>query len=71
MTVSLASLILAQTKAEIYEFALGIATAIGLPVSSWQAGDPTRSLFHVEAEMFEAMEPQIGGSSSSQISSSA
>ncbi len=61
MTTSLATLILAQTKAQIYDFALGIATSIGLPVSSWQAGDPTRSLYHVEAEMFTAMEPMIGG----------
>lgn len=48
---SLATLILRMTKAEIYDFGLGIANAIGLPVSSWQAGDPSRSLFHVEAEM--------------------
>ncbi len=61
MTVSLASLIVTQTKAQIYEFALGIATALGLPVSTWQAGDPTRSLFHTESEMFEALEESIGG----------
>lgn len=50
--VSLASLVIQQTKVEVYTFALGIATAIGLPVSSWQAGDPSRALFNVEAEMF-------------------
>ncbi len=61
MTISLASLLLRQTKADIYEYALGIANAIGLPVSTWTAGDPTRSLFHVEAEMFEALEDSIAG----------
>lgn len=51
MTISLASLILQVTKAEIYQFALGVANSVGLPVSSWQPGDPTRSLFNVEAEL--------------------
>jgi len=49
--VSLATLIVQNTKAQVYDFALGIANVIGLPVSSWQAGDPTRALFHVEAEL--------------------
>lgn len=61
MTVSLATLLVSQTKAQIYEFALGIANAIGLPVSTWQAGDPTRSLYHVESEMFETLEPMVAG----------
>ncbi len=61
MTVSLASLIVQETKAAIYETALGIATALGLPVSSWQAGDPTRSLFHVEAETLATLEATVAG----------
>lgn len=61
MTVSLASLLVRQTKAEIYAFALGIAQAIGLPVSSWQPGDPTRSLFHVEGELLATLEEVVAG----------
>jgi superfamily II DNA or RNA helicase len=40
MTISLASLLLSETRAAIYNYALGIATGIGLPVTSWQVGDP-------------------------------
>ena len=54
--VQLATLLVRATKTEIYNTALGIATAIGLPVSSWQAGDPTRSLYHLEAEELSKME---------------
>ena len=61
MSVSLASLIVAQTKTQIYDFAIGIATAIGLPVTSWQDGDPTRSQFHVEAESLSTLETTVVG----------
>ncbi len=60
-TPSLASLIVQQTKDEIYTFALGIATAIGLPVSSWTAGDPTRSQYHVQAEVLATIEATVVG----------
>ncbi len=56
MTLSLSTLISPATKAQIYTGALAIANAIGLPVSSWQAGDPTRSLFHVESEFLSSLE---------------
>lgn len=56
MTISLASLIVQHTKAQIYTYALGIANAVGLPVTSWQPGDPTRSEFHVESEFLEQLE---------------
>ncbi len=56
MTVSLASLLVRHTKEQIYNAALAVASAIGLPVTTWQAGDPTRSLYHVEAEALEAWE---------------
>ena len=51
MTVSLTALLVRVTKAAVYDFALGVATSLGLPVSSWQAGDPTRAQFHVESEL--------------------
>jgi hypothetical protein len=61
MTISLASLILTETRAAIYNYALGIATGIGLPVTSWQVGDPTRSLYHVLSAKLEAFESNISG----------
>jgi len=56
VTVTLANLLVRTTKTALYETALSIASSLGLPVSSWQAGDPTRSLYHVEAELFEKLE---------------
>lgn len=61
MTVPLSSLLLSSTKTAIYEFALNVATAIGLPVSSWQAGDPTRSLYHALAECLAARDANADG----------
>lgn len=59
--VSLATLLLKQTKTQIYEYALGIAAALGLAVSSWQPGDPTRSLYHVESELLATLEEIVSG----------
>lgn len=56
MSASLETLLVKMTKAEIYDFALGIAEALGLPVTTWHPGDPTRSLYHVEAEFLAAKE---------------
>lgn len=62
MTVAtLATLLVKHTKPEIYSFALGIANAVGLPVSSWQAGDPTRSALLVEAEFLSGLEDTAAG----------
>ncbi len=61
MTISLASLLLSETRAAIYNYALGIATGIGLPVTSWQVGDPTRSLYHVLSAKLEAFESNVSG----------
>lgn len=56
MAVSLATLILQETKANIYAAALSVAVAIGLPVSTWQPGDPTRSLYFIESEKLSTLE---------------
>lgn len=61
MAVSLASLLVKETKAAIYTTALSIAVAIGLPVSSWQPGDPTRSLYYIEAETLSTLEEVVAG----------
>lgn len=56
IVLSLASLLRQKTKEQIYTFGLGIANGVGLPVSSWQAGDPTRSMFLIESEILGEME---------------
>ncbi len=61
MTVSLASLLIQETKSAIYEKAIVIAEAVGLPVSSWQAGDPSRSLFHLESQLLATLEEVVVG----------
>jgi len=61
MTVSLASLLVQETSDSILTYALGIASAIGVPVSTWQVGDPTRSLFAVEADKLSLLEAEVVG----------
>ncbi len=56
MTIPLSDLIKPATETEIYDAALAVAVALGLPVTSWTAGDPTRSLYHIEAETLAALE---------------
>lgn len=54
---TLADMLLLQDQPTIYNAALTIAQTLGLQVSSWQAGDPTRSLFFIEASLLELLEP--------------
>lgn len=61
MAVSLSSLLIQETKAAIYSAGLAIASAIGLPVTAWQAGDPSRALFNLEAETLEKLEEVVVG----------
>lgn len=58
---TLASLLIEETKAEIYARGLAVATALGLPVTSWVAGDPTRSLYHFVAECMSTLESMAAG----------
>jgi hypothetical protein len=60
MALSLSSLLSTQTKEQIYQLGLSVATALGLPVTSWSAGDPTRSTYHFLSEIGETFE-EIGG----------
>jgi hypothetical protein len=59
--VSLATLLVQATKEQIYEYALGVARVVGLPVDTWQAGDPTRSEYHLEAEILVTLEEVVVG----------
>lgn len=61
MAVSLLTLITQETREVLYDFGIGVARTLGLPVDSWQAGDPTRSLYHVLAEKLEALEANVAG----------
>jgi hypothetical protein len=54
--LSLAQLLTLVTEEQIYAQALSIATTIGLPVTSWSPGDPTRSLFYLESAVLAALE---------------
>lgn len=58
---SLADLLIQQTKAVILSAGLSIAQTIGLPVTSWQAGDPSRALLNLEATILEALENVVVG----------
>jgi hypothetical protein len=61
MTTTLASLLVQETKDTIYSYALNIARNVGLPVTTWQPGDPTRSLYHLEAELLSSLEALVTG----------
>src|SRR5262249_9122817 len=55
----LASLLVHETKEAIYTKGLEIADAVGLPVTSWTAGDPTRSLYHLVSEILATVEDVV------------
>lgn len=58
---TLASLLIEETKAQIYARGLALATSLGLPVTSWVTGDPTRSLYHFVSEILSILEPNVAG----------
>ena len=59
--LTLSALLVQQTQAAIYQAILNAATLLDLPVTSWTAGDPTRSLFYVESALIEALESVVVG----------
>jgi hypothetical protein len=58
---SLASLLIVEDSASILDGALQLAQTLGLPVTSWQPGDPTRSLFMLEADTLARLEAEAAG----------
>ena len=58
---TLTGLLIQETQAAIYSAMLALATTLGLPVTSWQPGDPTRSLFFLESSLIEALEEEVTG----------
>lgn len=61
MTATLEQLLFTESKEALYTRALALATSLGLPVTSWQPGDPTRSLYHLEAEILVLLEGTVAG----------
>lgn len=59
MAISLAALIVQETKARIYQRALALAASLSVPVTSWRAGDPTRSSYHLVSELLEVLEAVV------------
>lgn len=57
--LSVTALYSVTTVAGFLESGLAIARVLGLPVSSWRAGDPTRALFHFLAQHLFGFEGQI------------
>ncbi|MFI5300403.1 MAG: baseplate J/gp47 family protein [Polyangiales bacterium] len=58
---SLANLLAQETESAIYARALSVATAFGLPVASWTASNPTRSLYRFAANVLANLEPMVVG----------
>ena len=56
MSANLLDLIVEETKAQIYDFALTVAAGLSLDTTTWRPGDPTRSLYHVLSELLAAWE---------------
>lgn len=52
--LSVLALLVKQTADEIFTAALEIAELVGLPVTTWRTGDPTRTLFRAQAEKIAA-----------------
>jgi len=62
---TLAQQLIQETKAAIYARGLAVATALGLNVTSWVAGDQTRSLYHFVSTILAALEVNVAGFMSS------
>jgi hypothetical protein len=56
---TLAELLPTETKEAIYARGLAVATTLGLPVTSWAAGDPTRADFHFISEIMSLLEGYV------------
>lgn len=54
--ITLASLFAPESYARILNKGLDLAATVGLPVTSWRAGDPTKSLYEFTAEILAQLE---------------
>lgn len=60
MAISLASLFTVETAARLLDRGLGVASALGVPVTSWRSGDPTLSTYHFLATILAELEGTMG-----------
>jgi hypothetical protein len=58
---TLADLLIEQSETDILNASLAIAQELNLPVTAWQPGDPTRSLYIVESKLMAALEQVVIG----------
>jgi hypothetical protein len=56
MTIAIEALFVVQTAADILNVGLDLAKAVGLPVTSWRAGDPTRTAYRYLATVLATLE---------------
>lgn len=54
--LSASAMFAAETAATLFEYGLSLARIAGLPVSTWQPGDPTRTIYMYLAETLAALE---------------
>jgi phage-related baseplate assembly protein len=59
ITLDLATLFVAKTAAQILDASLEFATFLGLPVTSWRTGDPTKTQFEAQAEHLAILDQNL------------
>lgn len=59
VTLDLATLFVAKTAAQILDASLSFATFLGLPVTSWRTGDPTKTQFEAQAEHLAILDQNL------------
>ncbi len=56
MTIAVQTLFVVETAAKILEKGLAVAQMLGLPVTTWRTGDPTRSMYKYLATILSELE---------------
>lgn len=59
MALTLSQLLIQETKAQIYAIGLELAEAVGLDTTTWQVGDPTRSLYSLVSDTLARVEEVV------------
>ena len=58
---TVAELVTVSTKERIYDESIALAETLGLPVTTWHAGDETRSQYWAIAEPLETFDNIVAG----------
>lgn len=59
MSFSILSLFTPETATKIFDIGISIAKTVGLPVTSWRTGDPTRSIYKYVATKLAAVDQTV------------